>query len=56
MLARHLADRGHAVLVVDLDLESPGAGPLLMGRNCPGTASSTTWWRLRSATRRAWSS
>ncbi|MFI5650523.1 KGGVGR-motif variant AAA ATPase [Streptomyces anulatus] len=32
MLARRLADRGHAVLVVDLDLESPGAGPLLMGR------------------------
>ncbi|MBK3582362.1 AAA family ATPase [Streptomyces sp. MBT57] len=35
MLARHLADRGHAVLVVDLDLESPGAGPLLMGRELP---------------------
>ncbi|GAB2791644.1 AAA family ATPase [Streptomyces chlorus] len=33
VLARHLADRGHAVLVVDLDLESPGAGPLLMGRD-----------------------
>lgn len=30
ILARHLADRGHIVLVVDLDLESPGAGPLLM--------------------------
>ncbi|NYI08060.1 KGGVGR-motif variant AAA ATPase [Allostreptomyces psammosilenae] len=29
VLARHLADRGHVVLVVDLDLESPGAGPLL---------------------------
>ncbi|MGV4981638.1 KGGVGR-motif variant AAA ATPase [Streptomyces sp. NRAIS4] len=35
VLARHLADRGHAVLVVDLDLESPGAGPLLAGRNLP---------------------
>ncbi|MGX4691647.1 KGGVGR-motif variant AAA ATPase [Streptomyces sp. JNUCC 63] len=35
VLARHLADRGHAVLVVDLDLESPGAGPLLMGRDLP---------------------
>ncbi|MFD5110145.1 KGGVGR-motif variant AAA ATPase [Streptomyces cinereoruber] len=35
MLARRLADRGHAVLVVDLDLESPGAGPLLMGRDLP---------------------
>ncbi|MFB7088717.1 KGGVGR-motif variant AAA ATPase [Streptomyces sp. NPDC056296] len=35
ILARHLADRGHAVLVVDLDLESPGAGPLLMGRELP---------------------
>ncbi|MFB6844815.1 tyrosine-protein kinase family protein [Streptomyces sp. NPDC056373] len=35
VLARHLADRGHAVLVVDLDLESPGAGPLLAGRNMP---------------------
>lgn len=29
VLARHLADQGHIVLVVDLDLESPGAGPLL---------------------------
>ncbi|WP_326582170.1 ParA family protein [Streptomyces sp. NBC_00481] len=29
VLARHLADEGHVVLVVDLDLESPGAGPLL---------------------------
>ncbi|WP_051950605.1 KGGVGR-motif variant AAA ATPase [Actinacidiphila yeochonensis] len=29
LLARHLADQGHVVLVVDLDLESPGAGPLL---------------------------
>jgi len=35
VLARHLADWGHAVLVVDLDLESPGAGPLLAGRNLP---------------------
>ncbi|MFE9781839.1 KGGVGR-motif variant AAA ATPase [Streptomyces sp. NPDC005775] len=31
MLARRLADDGHIVLVVDLDLESPGAGPLLAG-------------------------
>ncbi|WP_426499879.1 KGGVGR-motif variant AAA ATPase [Streptomyces sp. D54] len=29
MLAHHLADAGRTVLVVDLDLESPGAGPLL---------------------------
>lgn len=29
VLARHLADQDHVVLVVDLDLESPGAGPLL---------------------------
>ncbi|MFC8848358.1 MULTISPECIES: KGGVGR-motif variant AAA ATPase [unclassified Micromonospora] len=29
ILARHLADLGHIVLVIDLDLESPGAGPLL---------------------------
>ncbi|WP_165984589.1 KGGVGR-motif variant AAA ATPase [Streptomyces sp. YIM 98790] len=29
MLARHLADEGRIVLVVDLDLEAPGAGPLL---------------------------
>ncbi|MFJ6810044.1 KGGVGR-motif variant AAA ATPase [Streptomyces anulatus] len=35
MLARHLADRGLCVLVVDLDLESPGAGPLLMGKELP---------------------
>jgi hypothetical protein len=35
VLARALADRGHVVLVVDLDLESPGAGPLLMGRDLP---------------------
>ncbi|MFI1947081.1 KGGVGR-motif variant AAA ATPase [Streptomyces virginiae] len=33
VLARHLADLGHCVLVVDLDLESPGAGPLLAGRD-----------------------
>ncbi|MGH1556354.1 KGGVGR-motif variant AAA ATPase [Streptomyces sp. L7] len=32
VLARHLADEGHVVLVVDLDLESPGAGPLLARR------------------------
>lgn len=30
MLAKHLADKGHCVLVVDLDLESPGIGPLLV--------------------------
>ncbi|RZF04449.1 AAA family ATPase [Streptomyces sp. SCA2-2] len=30
MLARHLAEEGYCVLVVDLDLESPGAGPLLV--------------------------
>ncbi|WP_030884887.1 KGGVGR-motif variant AAA ATPase [Streptomyces sp. NRRL S-1868] len=35
VLARHLADRGRSVLVVDLDLESPGAGPLLAGRDLP---------------------
>ncbi|MEY2226758.1 MULTISPECIES: KGGVGR-motif variant AAA ATPase [Streptomyces] len=35
VLARHLADLGHCVLVVDLDLESPGAGPLLAGRDLP---------------------
>ncbi|MES9519233.1 KGGVGR-motif variant AAA ATPase [Streptomyces capoamus] len=29
VLARHLADQGHIVLVVDLDLESPGVGPLV---------------------------
>ncbi|MFE0687897.1 KGGVGR-motif variant AAA ATPase [Streptomyces xiamenensis] len=30
MLARHLADQGLVVLVVDLDLESPGVGALLL--------------------------
>ncbi len=30
MLAKHLAAQGNCVLVVDLDLESPGAGPLLV--------------------------
>ncbi|WP_217236006.1 KGGVGR-motif variant AAA ATPase [Streptomyces sp. AC555_RSS877] len=35
MLARRLSDRGHSVLVVDLDLESPGAGPLLVGKELP---------------------
>ncbi|MEU4599902.1 AAA family ATPase [Nocardia sp. NPDC023988] len=30
MLARHLADQGKCVLVVDLDLESPGSGPMLL--------------------------
>ncbi|MFD5476265.1 KGGVGR-motif variant AAA ATPase [Streptomyces hawaiiensis] len=35
VLARRLADSGHVVLVVDLDLESPGAGPLLMGQDLP---------------------
>lgn len=29
VLARHLTDQGHVVLVVDLDLESPGVGPLV---------------------------
>ncbi|MEV0219268.1 AAA family ATPase [Streptomyces sp. NPDC050704] len=31
ILARRLADEGNIVLVVDLDLESPGVGPLLLG-------------------------
>jgi hypothetical protein len=31
VLARHLADKGHCVLVVDLDLESPGVSSLLHG-------------------------
>ncbi|MGH3323647.1 MAG: KGGVGR-motif variant AAA ATPase, partial [Streptomyces sp.] len=31
LLAKHLADQGRCVLVVDLDLESPGSGPLLVG-------------------------
>lgn len=31
VLARALADDGKIVLVVDLDLESPGVGPLLLG-------------------------
>ncbi|WP_369212589.1 KGGVGR-motif variant AAA ATPase [Streptomyces flavofungini] len=31
VLARRLADQGKIVLVVDLDLESPGVGPLLLG-------------------------
>ncbi|WP_052172878.1 KGGVGR-motif variant AAA ATPase [Nocardia sp. BMG111209] len=30
MLARYLADSGRCVLVVDLDLESPGVGPMLV--------------------------
>ncbi|WP_260476015.1 KGGVGR-motif variant AAA ATPase [Streptomyces sp. WAC 06783] len=30
MLARRLADLGRCVLVIDLDLESPGVGPLLV--------------------------
>ncbi|MFF4947258.1 KGGVGR-motif variant AAA ATPase [Streptomyces rubiginosohelvolus] len=30
MLAKHLANLGHCVLVADLDLESPGSGPLLV--------------------------
>ncbi|MFD5590718.1 KGGVGR-motif variant AAA ATPase [Streptomyces griseorubiginosus] len=36
VLARRLADDGKIVLVVDLDLESPGVGPLLLagGRLC----------------------
>lgn len=35
MLARKLSDQGRSVLVVDLDLESPGAGPLLVGQGLP---------------------
>lgn len=35
MLARKLSDDGLCVLVVDLDLESPGAGPLLVGQGLP---------------------
>jgi MinD-like ATPase involved in chromosome partitioning or flagellar assembly len=31
VLARHFADKGHCVLVVDLDLESPGVSTLLHG-------------------------
>lgn len=31
VLARHLAESGHVVLVVDLDLESPGVLPLVSG-------------------------
>ncbi|MEU0516797.1 AAA family ATPase [Streptosporangium sp. NPDC006007] len=31
MLGKHLADQGQCVLVIDLDLESPGSGPLLLG-------------------------
>jgi hypothetical protein len=30
LLGRHLAGQGRCVLIVDLDLESPGAGPLLL--------------------------
>ncbi|MFC7380762.1 KGGVGR-motif variant AAA ATPase [Sphaerisporangium rhizosphaerae] len=30
MLGKHLAEQGWCVLVVDLDLESPGSGPLLL--------------------------
>ncbi|MFF4990635.1 KGGVGR-motif variant AAA ATPase [Streptosporangium saharense] len=30
MLGKHLADQGSCVLVLDLDLESPGSGPLLL--------------------------
>ncbi|MFI5742574.1 KGGVGR-motif variant AAA ATPase [Streptomyces anulatus] len=30
MLAKHLAGQGSCVLVIDLDLESPGSGPLLV--------------------------
>ncbi|GAB2771133.1 KGGVGR-motif variant AAA ATPase [Streptomyces daliensis] len=36
MLAQHLADQDLCVLVVDLDLESPGSGPLLLsGKQLP---------------------
>lgn len=37
VLARRLADEGLIVLVVDLDLESPGVGPLLLGDRDPCT-------------------
>ncbi|WP_444961610.1 KGGVGR-motif variant AAA ATPase [Nocardiopsis sp. M1B1] len=30
LLGKHLASQGHCVLIVDLDLESPGAGSLLL--------------------------
>ncbi|MCC3326102.1 KGGVGR-motif variant AAA ATPase [Nocardia abscessus] len=33
MLAKHLVSRGHCVLVVDLDLESPGSGPMLVSED-----------------------
>ncbi|MFF8770897.1 ParA family protein [Kitasatospora sp. NPDC015120] len=33
MLAKHLAEQGNCVLVIDLDLESPGAGPLLVAED-----------------------
>ncbi|GAA4205734.1 AAA family ATPase [Streptosporangium oxazolinicum] len=33
MLGKHLADQGLCVLVVDLDLESPGSGPLLLSED-----------------------
>ncbi|MFE6104558.1 KGGVGR-motif variant AAA ATPase [Streptomyces laurentii] len=33
MLGKHLANLGHCVLVVDLDLESPGSGPLLVAED-----------------------
>jgi MinD-like ATPase involved in chromosome partitioning or flagellar assembly len=33
MLAKHLADQGFCVLVVDLDLESPGSGPMLISED-----------------------
>lgn len=35
VLAQHLAALGKCVLVVDLDLESPGSGPLLLGEELP---------------------
>ncbi|MCP9974860.1 KGGVGR-motif variant AAA ATPase [Streptomyces somaliensis] len=37
VLARRLADEGRIVLVVDLDLESPGVGPLLLAGGTPCT-------------------
>ncbi|KAF4405359.1 KGGVGR-motif variant AAA ATPase [Streptomyces lycii] len=37
VLARHLADQDKIVLVVDLDLESPGIGPLLAGGGLPAS-------------------